>query len=450
MRKLLKTGAGELSKEISWVIVAQLCTLIGGLLTFKLLTNILPQEDFGTFSIMFSLASLLVALLFTPLGKLNVRFVVLAQQSAALPTFHADQHKMAAAIVIASAVLLIPLSVYLAQVSSTGLAAYASTLLLTVAMGYQAVQQHQLMAFRLRAAAGISQLIGAISRPLCVVLGTLFVGLSGSSAALGLAAGFAILVLCQHIALRGTWTHSETTDANPQAIEDNQADIAFKSQMSRYNAYSTYGFFQITTGAVMAVTLYTDRWLLSVAGTMDQVAIYAALMQVALAPTAFLFAILTRFWSPIYFATRNHSPKEQEKRFRLLLTSWAGAVSVTMGVTMISHHFLVRLLTSDTFAAFSHLLPWMVAALLIERTAQVLEMKGALLLKTKVYFVPRLSLIAIVPISEYICFKTLGFDGIAIGLVCATTALLVITAFVNAIFVKDTDENALPTTENKP
>ena len=73
----------------------------------------------------------------------------------------------------------------------------------------------------------------------------------------------------------------------------------------------------------------------------------------------------------------------------------------------------------------------MVLGFLLERTAQVLELKGALLLKTAIYVYPRLAIIALVPISEYVFFKMWGFDGLAIGLVMAAGVSLVSIALVN-------------------
>ena len=74
----------------------------------------------------------------------------------------------------------------------------------------------------------------------------------------------------------------------------------------------------------------------------------------------------------------------------------------------------------------------MVLGLIIERTTQVVEMKGALHLNTRIYLLPRASLILAVPLLEYLLWARFGFDWLVIGLVAATSIGLVTILLLNA------------------
>ena len=77
---LLGARHAALGVEFAWVIAAQVFTLIGSLVTIKLLSNLLDEAQFGLYSLMFSIASLAVAFLFLPLGQINMRFLAQARE----------------------------------------------------------------------------------------------------------------------------------------------------------------------------------------------------------------------------------------------------------------------------------------------------------------------------------------------------------------------------------
>ncbi len=432
----------NLGAEFVWVLLAQVATLVGGLLTIKLLSNMLTQAEFGVYALLFSVPSLLVSMLFTPAGQINMRFLVLAQEQGRISCFYHDQKVILGVFSVLSLLLLIPCVFFLHEHISSFIWVYSALALLTLIIGYQTAQQFLLMAFRLRTEASIVQLIGAISRPLAVFIFLWLWGYDAFIAILGLSAGFAILAFSQYLYLQSSWNKAlfepQTNEAilndskhpkDTQKISVNELNLTMKN-------YLSYGSFHVVLGLVTVIVLNADRWILSAVGTLEQVAIYASLMQISLAPTAFSFAVLTRMAAPLYYKSKTQPRAVQDRYFMILLLLWGGLCVGILLFSILFHHSIVVLITNKTFAQYSYLLPWMILGLILERTAQVFEMKGALFLKTHIYAMPRLILIAIIPLSEYLCWRLYGFDWLVIGLIAATTLSLGSIIMLNHIYLR--------------
>ncbi len=417
----------SLGIEFFWVIAAQLFMLAGGLVTIKLLSNLLSKQEFGIYALLFSIVSLLVSVLYSPLGQVNMRFLVLARQQGFVEKFKSDIRKLQLLISSISLLALVPVAYFLTIYSGSGFLTYSALALLTVMIGIQTSQQYLLMAFRLRREGSTAQMIGAIGRPLLVFVVLTLFGYFALSAVYGLAIGFFILVLTQFFFLNKSWKTAIHEDGT---LEDKVRTTA--SQPAN-REYFSYGSVYMLIGLVTVVVLNTDRWLLSVLGSFDQVAIYAALMQIAQAPVAFGHAILTRLAAPIFFKAINNSRKDQNDQFRILLAFWAALGSAILIASLLFHYQIVVLLTNASFAAYSYLLPWMVLGLMLERGAQIFELKGSMLLNTGIYVYPRLLTIILVPGLEYLCLQFLGFDWLVAGLIGATTASLLCIVLVNRI-----------------
>ena len=424
----------SLGVEFIWVIVAQLFMLMGGLLTIKLLSNLLSTQEFGIYALLFSIVSFLVSALYTPLGQINLRFLIVAQQQGMIEKFRSDIQKFWLLISALSLLILFPAAYFLSFYTGNWLLTFIGLALLTLFMGTQTTQQYLMMAFRLRQVSSVTQMIGAISRPLGALSILVLFGYFALSALFGLAFGFFVLLMAQLFFLKKPWK---------MAISENQAQkdkIQINSNHLSNKEYFSYGVVYWLIGLVTIVVLNADRWLLSYFGSLEQVAIYAVLMQVALAPVAFGFAILTRLAAPIYFSTKSEPKAVQDTQFKLLLTFWAFLCAVVLLVAGLFHYQLVQLLTNTSFAAYSYLLPWMVLGLMLERTAQIFELKGSMLLNTKIYVFPRLLSILLVPGLELLFLQFFGFDWLVIGLVCATAVSLFSIVLVN----RSTVQKSLP------
>ncbi len=428
MTPLIKTKRliqkhSSIGAEFGWVMAGQLLSMIGGLVTIKLLSNLLSKAEFGVYALLFAVVSFLSSVLYTPLGQVNMRFLVLAQQGGFARRLKSEQFTLLLLISVLSVLVLVPAAFMLKTYTGAGFQTYLALVLLALAMGIQSSQQFQLMAFRLRREASAAQMIGAIARPLAV-FGVIFLsGENALSATYGLALGFFVLALAQSHFLAPPWK---------AAIEaDKQQKSQDETSHTGYRDYLSYGSVYALIGLVTIIVLSADRWILSFWGSIEQVAIYAALMQVALAPTAFGFGVLNRAAGPIFFKSSDSSKQQQVHQFRLLLYFWIGACLVMFLFTWLFHYYIVLLLTNSSYAVYSYLLPWMVLGLLLERTAQVLEMKGSMMLKTGIYVFPRLLIIALVPLFEFVFLYYLGFDWLVIGLVCATATSLFVIALVN-------------------
>lgn len=415
------------ASEFLYVAVAQFAMLIGGLATIKLLSNILDIHEFGVFSLLFSVASLVVAAIFSPVGQINMRFVVLEKKNANLRAFYSRQKTL---LIWCAAISIVVAAVWAFIVpsgQSTKISTFAALLMLTLAMGFQTPQQYELMAFRMRKEGSLVQLIGAIARPFFAFLAMLAVGYNAVSATFGLGLGFLVLCSSQYFYLRKT--REKNFLKQETAVPEKDNAVSMKS-------YLSYATFFALQGAVSAVILNSDRWVLGAFGTLKQVAILAALMQIALVGISFSFALLTRFAAPIYFGTSDKSQDIQDQHLRHLMIAWCILCGAILVFCFLFHNQLVTLATNEVFARYSYLLPWMVIGLTFERTAQLLELQGGLKLATNYYIAPKFAIIILIPLAEYVFFRLYGFEGIIIGLIIASFTSLVVTVMVNRIFVQ--------------
>ncbi len=421
-----KGGDGpSLGYEFLWVVAGMVFSMAGGLLTVKILSNLLEIQQFGKYTLLFSVASFLISVLFTTLGQINLRYVIIARNSGRIEDFRSWQNSGFFWLMVLSAVLLLPSALYLQSAKGGWMIIFPSLLILTLIWGRQISLQFMLMAFRLRREIGISQFIGAIGRPLAVFLAVYWAGQKPEYAILGLALGFLLLLISQQKFLNQYWKKAEHDPDTEYASETGHGALITKN-------YLSYGYTYALIGLATVIVLITDRWLLSFFGTLKQVAIYAALMQVALAPVAFSHAVLTRLAAPILFGnSENHKPRARKRQYKVLLLVWAGIAGLVLLGATLFHPLIVRLLTNARFAEYSHLLPWMVLGLLLERTMQVLELKGSVLLKTRAYMMSRVLLIASVPLFEYLFFRLYGFGWLVMGLVLAAGLGVIATVFIN-------------------
>lgn len=425
--KQLTSFFSSFGMEFMWVILAQVFTLLGSLAVIKILSNLLNEFQFGVYSLSISISSLLVAMLFLPLGQVYMRFLAVVENSSLYNKLYNNQNYHLIIVSLISLLIIFPSTLLISRYTDNYFATFAALTFLTIALGYQAVQQFLLMTFRLRVAGSVVQMIGAVVRPFFVFMAIWLLGGEALPAILGVLLGFAIISLSQYVVLNNYRKNGKAKEL-PEYVE-NSEDIVLPRK------YLSYGAFHLVLGIVSVVILSSDRWLLSVLGTIDQVAVYAALMQIALAPTAFAYAIVTRFAAPIYFASRQLPVAEQNRRFWMVLILWFVICAVVLFITIMFHNFIVEILTQKNFAQYSYLLPWMVLGFLFERSAQILGLKGALMLKTGMYLYNYFILILLVPLLEYIFFMILGFDGIVFGLVLATTISFCCIALLNKIFL---------------
>lgn len=426
-----KDGAGQsLGHEFLWVVAGMLFSMVGGLLTVKILSNMLEINRFGEYTLLFSIVSFMISVLFTTLGQINLRYITIARDAGELDKFRAWQHKGFLGLTLLAAFLLLPVARYIGSASNGWLAIFFCLMILTIIWGKQISQQFVLMSFRLRKEIGISQVIGAIARPLGVLVAVIWVGQNPEFAILGLAMGFLLLLISQQYFLNRYWQRSK------QESRPVQSGMTGRNMLNT-KSYLTYGATYALIGLATVTVLIADRWLLSFFGTLKQVAIYAALMQVALAPVAFSHAVLSRLAAPILFSNRKAGAAHVGKRqYTILLLVWIGISAVVLLGAALFHPVIVRLLTNSGFAEYSYLLPWMVLGLLLERTMQVLELKGSVLLQTRAYIVSRVSLIVSVPLFEYLFLRLYGFDWLVMGLIVATGFGVISTLLINRFVLR--------------
>lgn len=411
--------------EFVWVVMAQVFSLIGGMVVIKILANSLTGTEFGLFSLLYTFPSLLMAILYQPLGEMNMRFLsALSGKEDGGCYFPYKKYLLILSLICLA--LVFPVSILFSGFLNEKFGGSFILMILAICMGCQTAQQFVLMGLRLRTIASYVQIFGSIVRPLMVVISIHVLGKSSLSAIVGLALGFFLMSLVQYAAIEKYWNFAEINKIN-----DNN-NIHKADQLGKYFGY---GFYQSIVGLLSVIVICSDRWILSTFGTLDQVAIYAALMQIASAPTSFLYAIVSRFVSPIYFATTGTDDHVLKRRRHKVYILWLVLSFLILMVTFIFSNHLVMYITNEEYAEFSYLLPWIVLGLLIQRSSQIAGLNASYSLKTNTYLFVYPLLIIAYPMFEYFFLVIIGYDGIAIGLMLAALFSLMTISLINKYYL---------------
>jgi len=192
----------------------------------------------------------------------------------------------------------------------------------------------------------------------------------------------------------------------------------------------------VVVGALTVISLYADRWIVEQRLDLAAVGIYAAIYQLATAPIQFTQGVLNRFSLPIIFSdfgdgkTAGQLAKTR-RNLRVLIVAWVTTIVVIALFGALFHRAIVGLITTETIADFSVLLPMLIFGLGLERSAQILSVIGNIDKKFGTYVIARLIHIAVFITAAFALVDHYGIFAFAIAHILAGLAILCATLFIN-------------------
>ena len=294
-------------KETAWVALGQIIAFLGGLAGIKLLTNMMPPENYGELALGLSLAGVVNLFLFGPLGQVVLRFYSACRERGNIAGYTRVLSRLHGQAIL----FLTALSLPLLLIVGTGFGwnwawLFALALLFGIFSGVQGVFSSLLGALRDRKMGALTQGLDTWLRLGFAVLLVAWVGRLGQWAIVGYTLGSLIIVAIQLWVVRRHGFQRERLGSKD--LQDGVLRAEFLA----------YGLPFLAFAGLASISQYADRWLLQSFGSTEAVGIYAAMFQIASAPIVFLMGIATQLIIPVVFARSgnldNHDRTQSSQR----------------------------------------------------------------------------------------------------------------------------------------
>lgn len=412
-------------RELIWVALGQMFTLLLGIATLKALTSLLGPEDYGRFALGLTVAGALNLFIYGPISHAVARYIHLCPQhdiAMALDRVVAFVLRWCSTVVIAVGIVAA-----LATGLSLGVA-WGVLLSITVAYGVSsgviAILLADMNTRRRRRGYAVLQSADALLRLIAAALLVSVTGAAGTAAMTGFLLGsLAALVLGKFVLKSHTPAFGKVTG------------LFAKGQLG-------WGFgkyvLSISVFAVPAILAsYGDRWIIQHSLSEAHVGVYVALAQIANAPANLMLAVFSQTLNPIIFQRAGSAgPDEAMHSGRRLLYRALFLLSILLAsVTLGSYVFgewIVRLLTSPGFVPYANLLWVLVLAAALFQAGQALASEAFLYNKPFLLFLPKLAHAVIFLGLSFWLVTSRQLEGVAIAAVVGAAVYLPLVMRVNA------------------
>lgn len=427
--------------ELFWVGLGQGGTMVLGLLTLKLLTNLLGPDEYGTFVLALSLAGLLNLFFYGPLAQAVSRYLHVSVDTDRMAEFVAVKTLMLRWSIWVAVLLGV---VVLTILSLLNLTAWSLVALLALAYGLcagiLAVELADYNTRRQRRAYALLQTGDAVLRLLLAAAIIYFLGDQAHWALAGFLCGSLIFAV---LARRGLQDQQASPGLESQALPPSSppstptltpqvsTGLPIKSGFMRYAA--SFSLFALPAAAAA----YGDRWLIQQTLTAADVGVYVALTQIANAPANLLQAVFSQLMNPILFqrAGAASSPEAVRASQRMLYRTLLVLLLLLLAVVAVSVLFaeeIVVLMTSAAFANQAHLLWLLVVAAAVFQLGQGLAAEAFIHNRPFSLFFPKMAHALVFLGGALMLVQSMQLAGVALAAIVAASVYLALVVFSNA------------------
>lgn len=413
-------------KETAWVTLGQIVAFLGGLAGIKLLTNLMPPENYGELALGLSLAGVVNLFFFGPLGQVVLRFYSACRERGNI----AGYTRVLISLHGQAILFLTFFSLPILLIAGTGFGwdwvlLFALALLFGIFSGVQGTLLSLLSALRDRKMGAFTQGIDTWLRLGFAVVLVVWVGSLGHWAILGYTLGSLVIVAIQLRTIRRHGFQSACL------TNDDIQDAGLRAE------FLAYGLPFLAFAGLASISQYADRWLLQSFWGAKEVGIYAAMFQVASAPIVFLMGVATQLIIPIVFARSgnldNHSRIQSSQS--LLSRSVIVVGMLYMVVTLVTYVWgetLIAWLTNADYSRYASSLWLIVLSQALFNLAQFMVASGLSLNRPMAYFIPKLGQAASLLLAGVLLVRNGGIEGMTQALFVSSAIYFVWIVFVNA------------------
>lgn len=417
--------AARLGPEVFWVSLGQAIMLLGSFVGIKVLTSLLPPDEYGRLALGLAAASFLHMFIFGPLAQYTLRFLPVASQAGWLNRFKAVSDRAygraTLAVTVAGGLVLGLLAV---APEPLWLVLAAIAVPYGIAMGWRARFESAQMAARQRRAVALFQAGDAWVRPALAGLAILVIAPGAAPALLGYGLATTGLALWQARAAAPLIGGRAGAACDPAALDRARRDLWH------------YCWPAALVSMAGALSIFADRWVLQGLLGAHELGLYFAIYQIANAPAVLFVGIVTQFFLPIIFGKAGAMalPEQAAASARLLACTIAAFLILMTPFVAIAYLFsepIVRIVAGEAYAAYHSLLWIMVAALGLNQLGLILTYKGAYHNRLGLYILPRLGQAALLVALMVLMVPALDVSGAAYAVLAAAFAYVACLVVVN-------------------
>jgi len=354
--KVISPRFQRLGRELFWIVLSQILTVVGALVGVRLLTEKLNPTLYGELALGMTAVGLVTQLVFGPLQQGILRFFGPATEANNLLDYLISIRDLIvwASVFILGIAGLVLIGLYVAgQTAWIGLA--MMSFLLALIFGYERVLDAMQSAARQRMVVAWHQVLSQWLRFLLAVGLISWLGALNSIALLGYVLATSIVLISQVIFFRRKyWAVVLSQSFDP--LDD------VKKWSQRIQNYS-WPF--MTWGLFLWVQQSSDRWALQTFGQTWDVGCYSVLVQLGYWPIILLPGIFVQFLQPILFgwAGDGDDPLRLNRARQiniLVIIAFLALTGLGAGLALVLHTQIFAVLVAPEYRGVSLLMPWMV------------------------------------------------------------------------------------------
>jgi O-antigen/teichoic acid export membrane protein len=358
----------RLSREGGWIVLGQIASVVGLLVSVRVLTEYLNPDQYGELALGLTVASLANQFIFGGIGAGIGRFYAIASEKGDLKGYlNASLQLMAygtMALLLLGLFAIGGLSI-IEQVHLVGLVSAA--LIFSTFSAYNATLNGVQNAARQRIIVALHSGIIVWLNIGLAILAIRWLGESSTSVIIGYTFSALLVTASQLLFLNRLMKYQGILHSN--RTQENWIKPIWQFSWP-------FCFFGIFTWMQQV----SDRWALQHFASMGDVGQYAVIFQFGYAPITLVMGLVTTLIAPILYQ-RSGAATDQTRNALVHHSSWR-MTQVSLGITAIAaaftwlfHDWLFRWLVAEAFRDVSNLLPWVVLAGGIFASGQILSLK---------------------------------------------------------------------------
>jgi len=351
-KRILRVG-----HETVWVGVGIAASVLGGIYGIKLLTSVLPPEQYGLLALGMTVASFFQQVFFLPVGNAGLRFFSAAQDEGTLADLLSAIKMNVYFLALAIVLLALPIYGVTSQFASADIALLMMfSAIYGIGLGTNGVLNNIQDGARNRIIASWHIGFETWVRFLTGYVFVKFIYPDGYIAMLGYLLSSIVVIGSQlFFVTKSSWKYA--VDAN---TDNSKSDSDWKGSIFSYAwPFAAWGVF---TWCFMA----SDRWLLLLYEGEAIVGLYAVLFQLGYYPVLMLHQLVSKVMQPILFGHVGSGDQVQMDRARRFNRTWL-VISAMVSVVIIALSYglsdwVFRLFVDSAYHSVSVYLPIMVVA----------------------------------------------------------------------------------------
>ncbi len=398
----------RLSIEGAWIVLGQAAAVLGSLAGVRLLTELLDPAAYGELALGMTAAAAVNQTMIGPLGNGVARFYAPAQERGDLGGYLNSVRRLvseATAVIVLMILLTVAGLLVAGRTQWIGIAVAA--LVFAAVSGYNGILSGIQNAARQRAIVALHQGMEPWARFLIAAGLLLWLGATSTVAMAGYAFAVMLMLGSQYFFFQKTVPWSATA-----AYEEKN----WRQQIWKYSwPFGAWGVFSWAQQV-------SDRWVLELFATTQEVGLYAALFQLGYYPMSMAAGTSMQFFGPLFFqragdasdGRRNEKVSRLSWRLTWLTLALTGAVFI---VALLLHTQVFRVLVAEEYASVSYLLPWMLLAGGIFAAGQTIALDLMSQMKTQTIAVAKIATSSLGIIFNIAGAYFFGIEGIVAAIV---------------------------------